>query len=237
MFRKLVLATSCCLISAASYAQSDAPALIRVIRDTGGTASAEPYLQGKIPISVVGMTAVSGQAENWLLEMHDSFGSIEELDKAINAPLPMDSQTWIGSYRPGLSYRPEEAVKALPKARYILSTVYRVRFGGEGEFAELVRQRRARNDFINLNQPEIAYQVVSGLPSGTFVFLTPLNSLRMLDDAVAKTPLFGEGGGRKSSTTVELSQDHMLLRIDPRLSKVSDQFAEADPDFWSVKDQ
>jgi len=217
-----------------AYAQSEAPALIRVIRDTGRTVSVQPYVQRKIAIDVVGMTSITGPAENWLMEMHDSFGSIEDVDKAIASPLPPDSRAWIGFYRSGLSYRAEEAFKAFAQARYILSTIFQVRFGGDGDFAELVRQRRARYDFVNLNRPEMAYQVISGMPSGTYVFLTPLNSLRALDEAVARTSVVPDGT-KRSPAGIEISQQHLLFRIDPRLSNVSGQFAESDPDFWSGK--
>ena len=217
-----------------TYAQSEAPALIRVIRYTDNAASVQTYVQAKVPINVVGLTAISGKAENWLIEMHDSFGSIEDVDKALASPLPANSRAWIGFYRQGLSYRAEEGVKALAQARYVLSTIFQVRFGADADFAELVRQRRARYDFVNLNRPEMAYQVISGMASGTYVFLTPVNSLRALVEAVARTSVVPDGA-KRSPAGIEISQEHVLFRIDPRLSHVSGQFAESDPDFWSGK--
>ncbi len=230
---KPVITFGLCALTLA-YAQSEAPALIRVIRYADSTASIQPYVQKKVPVNVVGLIAISGPAESWLIEMHDSFGSIEDVDKALGAPLPADSRAWIGFYRQGLSYRPEEGVKALEQARYILSTIFQVRFGGEADFAELVRQRRARYDFVNINRPEMAYQVVSGMASGTYVFLTPLNSLRALDEAVSRTSVVPDGT-KRSPAGIEVSQEHLLFRIEPRLSNVSGQFAESDPDFWSGK--
>jgi len=96
----------------------------------------------------------------------------------------------IGLYRPGLSYRPDEADKGLPKARYLLISIYRSRPGQDSAFAELVKLRRAHYDSINLDRPEVCYQVMSGAPSGTFVFLTPLNSLKSMDDGLARTPAY-----------------------------------------------
>jgi hypothetical protein len=117
-----------------------------------------------------------------------------------------------------------------------------VRTGTEAEFAELVKLRRLNLDSVNLDRPDIAYQVVSGAPSGTYVFLAPLTSLRTMDDAVASLPLYAETLARseaksaaKISAQAELSREHLLFRVEPRISYVSDGFAEADPGFWRGK--
>jgi hypothetical protein len=203
------------------------------------------------------MTSITGVPETWLVEAHESFGSIEALDKGLSSvapklsadpadPLQEDvlapARTLIALYRQYLSYRPEQAIRMFPQVRYFHVTVYRIRTGAEAEFAELVKLRRLNLDSVNLDRPDVAYQVISGAPSGTYVFLAPLTSLRTMDDAVASLPVYAEMLGRaeaktaaRASAQAEISREHLLFRVEPRISYVSDAFAEADPEFWRAQ--
>lgn len=236
------------------------PTLIRVIRNPSPPgltpASIQPYADAKTAVMVLAMTSVSGVSETWLTEAHDSFESIEYVDKALATFAPSrngapyaagddvlpQSRALIALYRPGLSYRPDEATKNLPKARYLLVAIYHVRPGSDAGFAELVRLRRARFDSINLDRPEIGYQIMSGAPSGTYLFLAPLNSLKIMDDALARTPIYAEGvreavatTGQKIAADSEIGHEFLIFRIEPRFSYVSEEFAAVDPDFWNPK--
>jgi hypothetical protein len=178
--------------------------------------------------------------------MHDSFASIESIDKAISLPhsvglysdevLP-PSTALIALYRPNLSHRSDEAVKSMTKARYFLLSIYRIRPGTQAGFIDLVRLRRSHFESINLDQPELTYQVMAGAPSGTFIFITPLASLKTFDDGLARAP---EGyrevaAEQKLTADVEIGHEYFLFRIDPRSSYISDDFAAGDPEFWNAK--
>ena len=141
----------------------------------------------------------------------------------------------IGVYRPGLSYRPEQAIQTLRKARYCQVSIYRVRPGSEADFGELVKSRRIVFDSINLDRPDVAYSIVAGGESGTFVFLAPMTSLKVLDEGMAKAPAYAENVAAGSSKTAGIAREHLLLRVEPGLSWVSDDFASADAEFWRGK--
>ena len=233
---------------------TEPPPLIQLIRKARiSAAPIRPYAEARAALNVIGMTSVTGLPETWLVEAHGSFATVEALDKAIGAVVTanpanespgaaMDDivppgRTLIGLYRPDWSYRSEQATRMLPAARYFHVSIHRIRPGGESEFAELVRLRRFGMDKANLDRPDLAYQVISGAAAGTYVFLAPLSSLRMLDDAIAKMPLYFEAttegrGARKGGAEAEISREHLLFRVDPRISYVSDDFASADPAFW-----
>jgi hypothetical protein len=194
------------------------------------------------------MRAVSGPDEAWLIEMHDSFASLEGVDQALASGRPLKDSSavpddllpparlLIAIYRPGLSYRPEEAVKNLPKARYLLISFYRMRPGNEALFAQVVKLQRARNDSINLDRPELAYEVVTGAISGTYVFVAPFPTLKTLDDGLATTPAYAEGvreTGKKVAAEADISLERMLFRIEPSLSYIFDEFAAGDLEFWN----
>ena len=152
------------------------------------------------------------------------------------------SRTLIALYRPRLSYRPDQAIRMFPKARYFQVSIYRMRPGAESDFAELVKLRRRSLDSINLNRPDIAYQVISGASSGTYVFLGPLTWLRTLDSGLANSPVYADGivdanlqASRMIAADAEITRENLLFRIDPRISHVSEEFASGDADFWHSK--
>ena len=68
------------LLSCAALVYADPPTLIRVNRNASST-DARDYADAKAAVTVLGAMSVSGPSEPWFFEMHDSFASIEELDK------------------------------------------------------------------------------------------------------------------------------------------------------------
>jgi hypothetical protein len=231
------------LFACCSFAQP--PDLIRVVRQ--GAAYINVY--SKVPVDVISMSALSGPAEVWLIELHNSFASIEDLDKAFsaagsgmptNGPVLGDdvlpsSRAWIARHRPELSYRPELAMQNLAKARYLDVMVYRVPPGAEADFTKAQKAREASLDSINSDRPNIAYEVISGAPSGTYIFLTPLSSLRLLDEGRPTTPVYAEGAAanaKQLAGSLAVHRERLWFRVEPRSSNVSDRFALADPSFW-----
>src|SRR5207249_1814784 len=140
------------------------------------------------------------------------------------------SRTLIAVYRPGFSYRPDQAARMLPRTRYFSVTLYRTRPGADGEVSELLRARKDFFDSMNLDRPDIAYQVISGAPSATYLLLAPLTSLRSLDELLGKS--VHTEPGRKSASQIELTRSQLLFRVHPRISYVSDEFASDFPEFW-----
>jgi hypothetical protein len=80
--------------------------------------------------------------------------------------------------------------------------------------------------------------VISGAPSGTIVFLSPILTLRNFDDGVNPVPVYAEGLAAKTKESSklaadsEISREHLIFRVEPRISYVSSEFADGDPDFW-----
>lgn len=243
-------------IALAQSLASDPPPILQITRKPGtGGASTRPYASAQAAVNVVGARAITGLPETWLVEAHYSFSSVEELDQRLAAVAPVrngaesaeglqddvlaPARTMIALYRPNWSFRPMEAVKLLGKARYLQVSVFRIRPGTESEFGEVVRLRRATADAINLDRPDLAFQVMSGAPAGTFVFLSPMATLRGLDEGVNPVPVYAEGlaaarqkDGKQIAADVEVSREHLLFRVEPRISYVADDFAAADPAFW-----
>ena len=58
-------------------------------------------------------------------------------------------------------------------------------------------------------------------------------------DGVNPVPVYAEGiaaarqkDGKQIAGDIEISREHYLLRVEPRLSWVADDFARLNPDFW-----
>jgi hypothetical protein len=242
--------------TAAAQSLTDPPTIVQLVRKPGtGGASLKPYAAAGATVNVLGMAAVTGLPETWLVECHYSFASVEEMDQRMAAAAPVrpsadasdpaqddvlaPSRTMLGLYRPNWSYRPDQAIRAFPRARYFQVSIFRIRPGTEADFSELIRLRRATADVINLDRPELAYQVISGAPSGTIVFLSPIQTLRNFDDGVNPIPVYAEGlaaakakDSGKLAADSEISREHLIFRVEPRISYVSSEFADVDPEFW-----
>jgi hypothetical protein len=229
----------------------DPPALIRVVRTPGMDASAaSPYVNAGSVTPVFGITSITGSLETWLIEAHDSFASIEQLDQAIRGigfeagnptgNLAADdvlppSRSWLAVYRPAWSYRPGEAIRSIAKARYFQISLYRTRPGTEADLADLLKARRVTFDSINLDRPDMVYQVISGAPAGTYLLVAPFASLKSLDDALAAVPIYArpeEKVAKQAAAEGGIMHENLLFRVEPEISYVSDDFAAADPSFW-----
>ncbi|MGA2182771.1 MAG: hypothetical protein ABSH47_07055 [Bryobacteraceae bacterium] len=234
-------------LCAAAQTPSEPPALIRIVRSRFSAGHMDsliqPYARAKAAVTVLGMSVVAGPPEAWVIETHDDFGSVEDLDKALGtaalagiADLP-DDKAWLGSataviarYRAAWSYRPEQAIGALPRARYLNATMYHAGSTANA-LADIMRQRRQRAERANVDLPGMTYEVVAGTLSGTCIILTPLASLRAIDNALTRLP----GATGESAPASGATHENLLFRLEPGMSLVSDSFSSADPDFWRGK--
>jgi hypothetical protein len=242
---RIILLTATLAVSAAAQGLTDAPAILQLVRKPGTIGgSIKPYANAGAEVQVVGMRAVTGLAETWMVEAHDSFASVEDLDRKLAAVPPSrpsgessdpsyddvlaPTRNMLALYRPEWSFRPDEAVRNFARARYFTITIYRVPPGGSANFQQLIRAHQANSEAVNRDRPDLAYRVISGAPMGTMVFLSPILSLRKFDEGVAPVPPYAQG----QFLDTEIPTEHLLFRVDPRISRVSDDFAAADHDFW-----
>src|SRR5215471_16178551 len=72
---------------------TEPPVMMHLIRRPGiDVAAAPPYAAAGVAVNVFGMTSITGPAETWFLETHDSFGSVEDVNEKIR-PLGVDPLT------------------------------------------------------------------------------------------------------------------------------------------------
>src|SRR5450759_1433558 len=89
---KAVLIAGLSIFCAAAQSSSEPATLLRVIRSVSRpgleAAAVQPYVNAKAAVTVFGMTALAGAPETWLVEAHDSFASIEDLDRTLVRVVP-----------------------------------------------------------------------------------------------------------------------------------------------------
>jgi hypothetical protein len=249
--RSLALALA---LTAAAFAQNpgDPPPLLQLVRIPKGDQTQRPYQSAKAGVDVIGMASMTGLPETWLIESHQTFGSIEDLDSALRAHGPAgpanqfgeartdellgSPRTMVAAYLPELSIRPGEATRILPKSRFFRVSIYRMTAAAAG-MQGMQSSRRREYEGVNLDRPELVYRVISGSPASTYLVLAPLTSLRQIDEGLLRLPSYLEPLMDSSAGDAEVGREHLLFRVDPQVSYVSPAFAAEDAEFWKPRRQ
>lgn len=258
-----VIVTMCC---APVFGQGGPPPVIGISRESikegRGAAHekvemdfARAFRKANFPYHYLALNAMTGTTEVWFLEEYPSFEAVEKADKEFAKP-PMkndmemldarDGELRSGMrntyavYHPELSYRPDLA--NLGKTRYVRVNSYRVRLGQVESFMESGKKILAAYQKANLDIPVIAYEVVAGVPEGLYLFLTPMESLKTMDERPAREKALMEALGAenfsnimKGTGQVIVSIETNLLSVNPRMSYVSKETEDVDPAFWRPK--
>ena len=215
------------------------------------------FQKGNVKTHYLGMATEAGPSEAWFLEPYDSFGGMEKERAEIEqSPLAADlevanvqdgdlrtgSRTLLAVFRGDLSYHPAEAMSSLPKCRHMAVTVLRIKYGQDAELAQAAKLLIDGDDKSGSDQPVLAYQVVSGGPSGTYLLFSPMDSLAHMDAAPARMAAARQAMGERNrqhfdtlAPDVVQSSESLLFAFNPRMSYVSKELAAAAPDFWIPK--
>jgi hypothetical protein len=214
--------------------------------------------KNKYPAYSLGCTVVAGPSEAWFFEAHDSFMSIQKTQNlmeknaalrtdftnldSMDAELRINSTTMIAVLRPDISYRVSEFAQELPKTRYFSMSILRIRPFTDMRLTELGKQVIAADEKANIDVAVAVYQVVSGGPSGMYLLFTPMKSLETMDGAPARSKAMMASMGMdkaaalyKNGGEVISGTQTFLLAINPRMSYVSKEISDGDPEFWKPK--
>lgn len=217
----------------------------------------QTFAKANWPTHYLAMTTISGPSEAWFLTPYDSFeawekdrqatekapGLLGQLDRLgeKDAEFITNGRSIVAILRPELSYR-REGVNIFTM-RYVAVTTYSVRPGHNADFEESRKIVNEAHEKANVDEHWSMYQVISGMPGGTFLYFAPFKSLKE-EDAVpekhgkAYQDALGDEGRKKlrelSSASI-LNSETMLFTFSPKMSYVSKEAIAADPDFWAPK--
>jgi len=261
-----VSATS--IVLAQEQAPSSPPKVIQIFREEvkpGKGAAHEKIEAGwpsafasvKSPTHYIAMVSVTGPSEAWFVSGFDSLAAWEKdrLDNEKNAALTaqLDQlgekdgevlsgvRSIVARYREDLSYRPGGV--NIGQMRYFYVTTFRIRPGHENDYTEANKIVRAAHEKANVPEHWAVFQIISGMPSGTYLSFQPLKSLAEVDafpetHGKAYQEATGEEGQRKLRELANagtLSSETSIFLFNPKMSYVSQEVASADPDFWTAK--
>jgi len=210
------------------------------------------FRKANFPGHYVALKAISGPSEVWFLQPMASFEANQEYEQASEQePLKSElavaesrdgemrasSRTIWAVVRPDMSYHPEKFDPI--KTRYVMAGVFQVKLGRDADFLRAAKTYFDAFEKANVDQCTVAYQVVAGATSGTYLFFTPMLSMKALDESAARMQAVQQAMGADTfrafmANTGDLmvSIDDTLLEVSPGMSYPPQRYIDADPDFW-----
>ena len=161
----------------------------------------------------------------------------ERLEKA-GAALHVSQKGVFASYKPDMSYHPPGPAD-MGKARFVEVTVTRIRPGRGPDYEDLMKTLNQARDKAGVPGHSAAFGVVSGAPSGTYVWVHPMAALAEMDGEYGKALIaaLGEEQWKKLRMVfAEITEEstRTLFVINPKASRPHPAVADADPAFWKA---
>jgi hypothetical protein len=205
----------------------------------------------------LGLDSLTGPPESWFIEGHDSFEALAIADKEAEANTTLTSQleamgaqesdfltnaqAIIARYREDLSYRANPPNLAQARYMWVYRETVKAGYGNDYEQAGKLLVGAYEKAAVK-DERWAAYQVVAGMPTGTYIYFAPMASLKDADIDNGKTlrDAMGEDNrGRmrqiNRDAIVPGSGQDTVFSMNPKMSYVSKEFAATDPEFWSPK--
>ncbi len=206
----------------------------------------------------VGMAAITGPSEAWFISGYPSMEAWEQETKAEEANPTLNSElnrlqgidgdlldstrSVVAKYRPDLSYGANINLGAY---RYFYVTTVRVKPGTAPKFVEARKMVKAAHEQAKMTDGFAIFEVVSGMPTPTYLLFIPLKSLKDVDEfpkmhesAAYKEAMGGEQGDAKMAEYAAASImniESSIFAFNPKMSNASPQMASADAEFWNPK--
>jgi hypothetical protein len=219
------------------------------------TSIARIYSRENIPVYWVALESITGPPEVLYLNLYDSSEEMAKAMEALNAGLAAHPElvqmqdrllqentsngtTVLGVRRDDMGYRANTIDFSKMRALR-MSTVFG-HPGYERAFMETEWSLSEASQKVHAQSAWAVYEVVGGLPEPAFVIVTPMQSLREIDEIFETSEsLKKTEGGALQQHLQELARvafgtsDTRLFSVGQRLSHVSKKFAAGDADFWA----
>jgi hypothetical protein len=222
--------------------------------DKTESAFVQATAKAKFPLHYTAYNAISGRTRALYLTAFNSFDEVQQANKIFDAPatasefekinvadgeLLDEVHTLIFSSDPELSYHSK---KPGPQNRYLEADIVQVRPGHSKEFQDLMKLYMAAFDKAGTTQHWGAYRLEYGESVGEYVFLTASNSEAEVDQRFSEDPKIGAALTDNDKKVIrELraasieSERVELYSINPAQSYPTDDYIQADPEFWKPK--
>lgn len=219
------------------------------------TSIARIYSREAIPVFWVELESITGPAEVLHLNFFDSSEEMSTAMSALSAGVAAhpelaqmqdrllqenvsNATTVLGVRRDDMGYRANTIDFSKMRALR-LSTVF-AHPGYERAFMETEWSMSEASEKVHAQAAWAVYEVVGGLPEPAFVVVTPMQSLREIEDLFQTGQAVRQNeGGVLQQHLQELARvafgtsDTRLFIVGQKMSHVSKKFAGADAEFWA----
>ena len=197
---------------------------------------------------------LTGASQAWFVERHDSYESIgkamllaeaEPLKSTLDVLDAQDGELRTGergmvaAYQPDMSYLPVPS--NLAKVRFVSVNIVQVRLGHAADYTEVRKMVNAAYAKAGQKQRRVVYSVVSGMPAGTYLILSEMDSLKALDPPPSAMSMLDAFGAdkleryNKLQSDIIVSSESTMFAVNPKMSNPPKEYIAADPDFWAPK--
>lgn len=214
------------------------------------------FAKANSPTHYSAWVSSTGPSEAWFVTGFASFEAWEKDTKwnAANAALTAEmdqlsaqdgelissGRSIVATYREDLSHRPGFV---LPLVRYFSITIVRIRPGHNPDFEDARKIVKAAHEKAGVKDNHSVWQVVSGMPNGTFLIMTPMQTLAEMDAAPqvhgqAYRDAVGDEGRKKMrelAASGTMGSENIILAVNPKMSYPPKEYIDADPGFWAPK--
>jgi hypothetical protein len=217
----------------------------------------DDYERFNIPAYWIEMKSITGPDESFSLNFGDSFGDLEKMGAGVAAGVAAHPELaglqdrLLAENTSNVSNFIAERVDPLgsradsinfAKMRMLQVTVFHIRPGHEGEFAEAAKSIASAYEKVAGSPPWVIYAVHSGVPVPCYLMLTALSSLKDEDDAAARrAPAMEAAGAAVEQRLQEIARsaydsiETNIYVVNPLLSHMPRAFTAEDPGYWMPK--
>jgi hypothetical protein len=218
------------------------------------SAFVQAMTKAKWPTHYFAANSLSGKSRTIFLTGYDSFEAWEKdalavqknvvLSAALDRAALNDGELLSETDATVLIYDEDQSLRGpvdIAHMRYFEVSLFRVRPGHRGEWAEIVKLVKAAYEKIP-DAHWALYSAAYGQEGATYAVFIPMKSASEIDRSFAQDKDFvaamGEDGMKKlgelESSAIEFSQTN-LFQFSPKMSYPPDAWVKADPDFWKPK--
>lgn len=133
---------------------------------------------------------------------------------------------------------PAAYAQMVGKARYLRTTMVRVRPGRVAEFEALVKEVKAAREKNAPSEITLVSQVVAGQKGNVFYVTTLKPNMAAFDSVPTMQKILGDEGyqkWQKSNVDIIETTYSMINRFLPDLSSAPEEVASVSPDYWNPK--
>ena len=213
------------------------------------------FEKAKSPDYYLALTSLTGPNEVWYVIPAESYAAVgesmkrEDKDPVLSADLARlalaDAEYISSAKTMQAQARPDLGAGEFPdlaKARFFAITIYRLKPGHDAEFEAVLKASANARMRVAPKFGFRVYQVVAGMPSGTYLIISSVEQYGDFDavaaafkDTVKALSPEEQQARLKFQAEGVFSSEMNRFKLDPAQSYVSKETRAKDPEFWSAK--